>query len=289
VFSSYTENRHLDPSYVATLNKIKDPNRRKAWLEGNWDITAGGALDDLWQAQVHVVPPFRVPDNWKVDQCMDWGSSHPCSIGFFAEANGEEVRVKKSPRFPTGKWCPVKGSLIQISEIYLCEGEAGDGLNKGLRWGPKKVAEKIKRVVKKIQTRGIFSRKIQAGPADNQIANVNDAETETIKKRMEEHGVYFTESDKSKGTRKQGLEIMRERLAAAVDHHNGVETTDPGLYFTSDCRASIATLPLLPRDEEDEDDVDTDAEDHPYDMTRYRCLKAGWRPASSEDLDIKFT
>jgi hypothetical protein len=45
------------------------------------------------------------------------------------------------------------------------------------------------------------------------------------------------------------------------------------------CRASIAILPTLPRDEDDPDDVDTDAEDHPYDMVRYRVLKGANRLA----------
>jgi hypothetical protein len=40
------------------------------------------------------------------------------------------------------------------------------------------------------------------------------------------------------------------------------------------CKAAIGTLPTLPRDEDDMDDVDTTAEDHPYDGIRYRCLKS---------------
>jgi hypothetical protein len=39
-----------------------------------------------------------------------------------------------------------------------------------------------------------------------------------------------------------------------------------------DCRDLIRTLPRLPRDEKNPEDVDTDAEDHPYDGLRYWLL-----------------
>jgi hypothetical protein len=39
------------------------------------------------------------------------------------------------------------------------------------------------------------------------------------------------------------------------------------------CVGSISTIPTLPRDPEKPDDVDSTAEDHPYDMCRYRVLK----------------
>ena len=47
---------------------------------------------------------------------------------------------------------------------------------------------------------------------------------------------------------------------------------------------TIATVPLLPRDPDRPDDVDTEAEDHLYDCVRYRVLAAGNRYASN----IKF-
>jgi hypothetical protein len=31
---------------------IKDPNRRKAWVEGSWDVTSGGRFDHLWNASL---------------------------------------------------------------------------------------------------------------------------------------------------------------------------------------------------------------------------------------------
>jgi hypothetical protein len=47
---------------------------------------------------------------------------------------------------------------------------------------------------------------------------------------------------------------------------------EPGLYVFDTCTQFIRTVPVLPRDERLYDDVDTDAEDHIGDETRYRVL-----------------
>jgi len=50
------------------------------------------------------------------------------------------------------------------------------------------------------------------------------------------------------------------------------------------CTAFLSTIPVLPRDEEKPDDVDTDAEDHVYDELRYRVLSADNRIATVVDI-----
>ena len=54
----------------------------------------------------------------------------------------------------------------------------------------------------------------------------------------------------------------------------------------ANCVATISTLPILPRDEKNLDDVDTNAEDHTYDMIRYRVLD-GVRD-SSINLEVDY-
>lgn len=101
IFGSYRENIYLDASYIAELDRLceSDPNLRKAWLEGDWDFTAGGAIDDLWSKKVHVLPRFPIPSSWHVDRGLDWGSTHPFSVGWFAEANGEEATLPDGSTF----------------------------------------------------------------------------------------------------------------------------------------------------------------------------------------------
>jgi hypothetical protein len=274
IFGSWRENIYLSKEYVAELYSIKDPNLRGAWKEGSWDIVAGGALDDVWNARKHVLPRFKVPESWHVDRCLDWGSTQPFSYGVFAEANGEEAILPDGTSF-----CPPPGSLIQCGEIY---GATEIGTNQGVRWGSVRVAEAIIDYEDTLLDQGWISAFVRPGPADNSIRSVSDADTETVEKNMNDVGVNWLSSDKSKGSRKIGLQLVRDRLQAAKI--NSVD--DPHLYFMANCRASTQTLPVLPRDEDDPEDIDTTAEDHAYDMVRYRCLRGANRAATH--LKISF-
>jgi hypothetical protein len=270
IFGSYKENPYLDPLYIAELDSITDPNKRAAWLEGDWDIVAGGAIDDVWRKHIHILPRFPIPSSWRVDRALDWGSSHPCSMGWFAEANGEEAVIE----YDDGRvlsFCPPPGTLIQIGEVYRTE---KIGSNVGLRESAPRVAQHAIDYEVKLMAEGWIETQPWPGPADNQIRDVREEDVDTIEKKFADNGIRWERSDKSPGSRKNGLQLIRDRLEAAM-----LRKEEPQLYFMENCRASIATLPTLPRDEDEPDDVDTEAEDHPYDMVRYRVLKGANRLA----------
>lgn len=259
LFGSYMENRYLTPEYIAELEKVRDPNKRKAWLAGDWNIVAGGALDDLWDEAIHVVPRFRIPKGWRVDRSFDWGSSKPFSVGWWALANGEEATL------PDGRiFCPNKGSLIRLAEWY---GANPNEVNVGLLMSNKAITQGIQAIESLLLANGWIPRHPLPGPADNSIFNEtknNDGVMESIARDMSKFGINWTHSDKSPGSRKQGLQLMRDRLESSLTGEG------PGLYFMDHCRNSIGLLPTLPRDPDDPDDVDTESEDHLYDETRYR-------------------
>jgi hypothetical protein len=277
IFGSYKENIYLDKKYVADLENIKDENIRRAWLLGDWDIVAGGALIDVWKRNVHVVPDFRIPFSWRVDRCMDWGSSKPAAVVWVAEADGTEATLSNGKR-----WCPPRGSLICFDELYTNEpGET----NTGRKLGASKVAELIKAREIEMMTWQRVARQPWPGPADNQIRTRVNIEGDDIETMMARVGVRWTESDKSPGSRKIGLQLMRDRLQYSIDWMTEGEARGPGLFFTERCRHTVATVPMLPRDEDDPDDVDTEAEDHLYDAIRYRVLAGSNRYATN----FKFT
>lgn len=284
LFGSYKENIYLDPKYIAELESTKDINKRKAWLWGDWDIVAGGALDDVWDANKIVIPRFKVPRSWRIDRSMDWGSSHPFSIGWWAEANGEEVEIPLVQKvggidkiLGVRKFCPVKGSLIRLDEWY---GTEEVGSNRGLKLSAKDVARGVKEREKRLLEEKWIGMEVEPGPADNQIFEVRERGTDSIAKKMEDEGIRWTHSDKGSGSRKNGLQLMRDRLEASIRGEG------PGLYVMENCKAFISTVPVLPRDENDPDDVDTEAEDHPYDEARYRVLAGNNRYATL--IPLKF-
>lgn len=270
VFGSYKENIYLAPEYIAELESMTNENRRRAWLWGDWDIVAGGMFDDVWDSDVHLIERFPIPRGWTLDRSFDWGSSHPFWVGWWAEANGESVEL------PNGKaWTPARGSLILFHEWY---GTEEIGSNKGLKLSAKDVALGILKREKALIDGGWIRSKPHAGPADNQISNVINKDTDTIEDIMADNGVRWTTSDKSNGSRKNGVQLFRDRLEAALRGEG------PAVYFMRHCEGAVQTIPVLERDEDDMDDVDSSSEDHPWDGVRYRVLKGANRVAKTVKL-----
>lgn len=273
IFGSYRENIYLDVKYIAELDRLTSSNKnlRKAWLEGSWDHTAGGAIDDLWDGDVHILPNFKIPASWNVDRSFDWGSSHPFSVCWWAEANGEEIEVD-------GKTvCFQRGSLIQLGEWY---GTEEIGTNRGLKMSASDIAKGIKLREFEMLSSGRVGKKPSPGPADNQISQVVQSNVDTIEIQMNKEGIQWEKSDKSPGSRVNGLQLLRDRLESSVRGEG------PGIYFMRNCTGSIETLPPLPRDDKKIDDVNTNAEDHIYDSVRYRVLKGNNRMATR--INVKF-
>jgi hypothetical protein len=179
----------------------------------------------------------------------------PFSVGWWAMSDGTDAVMPDG----TTRSFPRK-TLIRIGEWYGSTGKP----NEGTHMTAKQVARGIKA---REEQMGIASR-VHMGPADSAIYNVTDEAS--IGQNMEAEGVFWTLADKKSGSRKNGWELMRDRLAAVAND----EEDKPGLYVFDICRDWIRTVPPIPRDPKDPDDVDTDAEDHAADDTRYRVLAA---------------
>lgn len=272
LFGSYKENKYLAPEYVLELESITDPNKRSAWLHGDWDITSGGMFDDVWSSQYNIVEPFAIPEGWRIFRSFDWGSSKPFSVGWWAESDGSDVLM------PNGKWrSTVRGDLFRIGEWYGWNGVP----NTGLRLLATKIAQGI---IERELKLGIHHR-CKPGPADNSIND--DMEGTSIAREMakkvkingkEYKGVLWEASNKSPGSRKNGWELMRVAIYNAQPPQEGGPRENPGLFIFRTCQDGfIRTVPTIPRSNKDLDDVDTDAEDHVADESRYVILSTGNR------------
>lgn len=242
-----------DPDYVDRLAGLGNDALVKAMRDGDWNIVAGGAFDDVWSDRV-IVPRFKIPASWRLDRSFDWGSSHPFAVAWWAEADGTEAAFDDGRKF-----CPPRGSLVMVGEWY-----GASGSNIGLKMSARDVAAGIVEREKLMFT----GRAVNPGPADNQIDNVTESGTPTIAGEMRAKGIMWTASDKASGTRKIGLELMRQGIREAGKPH----PESPGIWFMDHCRAAIAQIPVLPRDEKNSEDVCTKSEDHMYDAIRYRVL-----------------
>jgi hypothetical protein len=113
----------------------------------------------------------------------------------------------------------------------------------------------------------LMGKIIHPGPADTSIYDTTNGQS--IAKAMEKMGVRWTRADKSAGSRILGWQRIRNRLKASLSP-GGLPREHPGLYVFNTCEAFIRTVPVLPRDEKNTDDVDTESEDHIADEMRYR-------------------
>lgn len=247
--SKISDNRLLmvnDPTYTLRLKQSGSAALVKAWLEGNWDIV-DGAFFDGFDPLLHVLDTqaFRalLNPNMLRFRAFDWGSAKPFSVGWYAAL--DKPYLLGETELP-------KGALVKYREWYGAEGP-----NKGVKMTADKVADGI--VLREVGER------IRYGAADPSIFIRNGGPS--IAETMAIHRCMWKKADNK---RYAGWEQLRLRLA-------GVEGV-PMLYFCDECEDTIRTLPILQHDDKDPEDLDTEAEDHAADETRYAVMSRPWIP-----------
>lgn len=232
--------------YTNALMGLGNEALVKAMLDGDWNIVAGSMFADVWGERI-VRPHQEIPAGWRIDRSFDWGSSHPFSVIWWAEADGTSAK---------NGWCPKKGSVIAIAELYGWNGKPNEG--------QRLTAAEIAREILKAETQ-MGLKNVQPGPADSAIYSNENGNC--IADDMSRVGVRWTPCEKGPGSRVNGWALMRQRMKAACQ----VPQEEAGFFVFDTCRHIIRTLPTLPRDERKTDDVDSDSEDHCADAARYRC------------------
>lgn len=236
IHSSIYENIHLlnaDPAYLKGLQGIKDPNRRKAWLLGDWDIHVGSFLEQVWDPEKHIVQPFPIPPSWQVWKAMDWGYAAPYAVYWFAQ--------------------DPDGVIYIWRELY----GAGEKAGTGTRESAIDVAEKILRMEEHDERIGYEYRMNLADPAIFSQQGTN----RSIGQMFRDKGVKWLEAWNAKGSRVNGAQEVIRLLA------------EDKLKVFSTCKHWLRTVPSLPPDDMNPEDVDTDAEDHAFDCLRYGIMR----------------
>lgn len=243
--SRIKDNRLLmqnDPTYILRLQQSGSKALVRAWLEGDWSII-DGAFFDNWDTELIVKPMDwleHIPRAATRFRAMDWGSAKPFSVGWYAVSDGT--------------WGLPRGALLKYREWY-----GSDGPNKGLKLGAETVGEGVKE-------REREDPLISYGVADPAIF-VRDGGP-SIMEMMLKH-VSWRRGD---NRREPGWQMMRQMLGNLPLHPGSNEKTVPLLYFLESCEDSIRTIPVLQHDEDHLEDVDSEAEDHAGDETRYACM-----------------
>lgn len=246
--SRITDNRILlamDPEYINRLHLVGSAQLVKAWVDGDWSAVEG-AFFDCWSTERHVIRPFAIPETWTRFRSADWGFAAPFSIGWWAVAGDDFAPDAESTRTIP------RGSLIRYREWY---GASSPGI--GLRQTAEEVADGIKareasdRIAYGVLDPSAFAQ--DGGPS--------------IAERMMSRGVVFRPADNKRVSARGamgGWDQMRARLKGDGER--------PALFVFSTCTDFIRTVPVLQHDPDRPEDLDTEAEDHVADESRYACM-----------------
>lgn len=242
--SLVTDNPYIGEDYLFQL-EAKPEALRNALLHGNWNAFEGQVFTE-WQndpahyvdrLHTHVIAPFDIPAWWPRYMSFDHGYARPFSVGWWAIGPD--------------------GVAYRYREWYGCEPGRP---NTGLRLTPRQIAE------------GILEREEEERRENLRIDRIADpaifdrSRGDSVAQLMEpiggRPGVYFRPGEHN---RLSGKMELHERLRFDASGR-------PKLYVFSTCRDFIRTVPALPYSLRTVEDVDSDAEDHIYDETRYFCM-----------------
>lgn len=235
------ENPFITEDYIFELEQ-KPEALRNALLNGDWDSFEGQVFTEFVNNPehykdgigTHVIEPFEIPLWWKRYVSFDHGYSRPFSVGFWAV---DEV-----------------GRAYRYKEWYGCLPRQA---NVGVKITPREIAEGIVALEKEERDNNLFIDHI-ADPAIFDRSR-GDSVADQMRPENGRPGIVFRPGD---NTRLAGKMQLHERLRFREDGR-------PMLYVTTDCPDWIRTVPNLPYSQTKPEDVDTNAEDHSYDETKY--------------------
>jgi len=218
--------------YGRKLNALSG-QLREAHLFGSWEAFVGQFFVE-WNRRIHVCKPFNIPTWWERFTAFDWGFSSPACTLWFAV----------SP----------EGRVFAYREAYITKRDT--------TW------------LAKHNVKLSALEKLRYNVSDP--ACMNPDRGPSIAEVMGLNGWQMVAGDND---RVNGWSRVREYLAWEADT-NGVITRSPMLQiFDVDpshpglgCPNLIRTLPAMPVDEHDPEDIDTTAEDHAPDTLRYGLM-----------------
>jgi len=250
-----SDNPHLAAGYWEELNSLPE-HLRKAWVEGSWDVFEGQAFSE-WSREQHVTTVSPRPDDpeWTWFAGLDWGYRDPAVLVLFAQHREgdilarKEVVVREKTPFQFGKLCGEVLNRFPLPEWILGDSSmwaVSDG-------GPTYATEFARGLAEALPNR--------APP--------------------------LAPSPKGRGSRVARVNRMHEMLRWSVAEDGEVKPwTKPRLRFhEKDCPTCIATIPALPVDQLNHEDIDTDADDHAFDAVTYALMGPIKLPDGVADAD----
>ena len=202
--------------------------------------TGTGIVFSEWREDLHVLKgTLNIPNNWRWAAGLDFGYRAPGCFLLFA--------------------CGPDGDIIAHDELYFKELHA--------REAGKRCA---------VVARKVACEYVAYDSAMTQRTGLGPSVAEEFKAGWDEgyggpgRGPSLVETTKGKGSRTARVQVTHTALAYQVTKEGTVPPWwQPTLKIHERCANLIRTLPALPYDPHNLEDVDTTVEDHPYDSLSY--------------------
>ena len=236
-----TENPFITDDYIFELEQ-KPEALRNALLRGDWDSFEGQVFTEFVndpkhyrdQIGTHVIEPFDIPLWWPRYMSFDHGYSKPFSVLWWAiDPDGRAYCYRE--------WYGGKPRQANVGVMYT----------------PRMIAEGIVSREAEEAVNNLTLQRI-ADPAIFDRSR-GDSVADLMRPDRGQPGVIFQPGD---NTRLAGKMQLHERLRFRADGR-------PMIYIFNTCADWLRTVPNLPYSLTKPEDVDTAAEDHAYDATRY--------------------
>lgn len=249
--STVDDNPHLPDAYKRNFSVLQhtDPALYKAHRFGDWSAIVGDYFAGIWTMDKMVYDHHEVPPEMFSDLklSIDWGSAAPCAVVLGGKL-AHDVRLRDDRVLPRGAWCI-------HDEHFECDPR---NMARGTAKTPGQIAPALHALARRnaSRCRGLIDSAAEAKTAGRAQASISQL--------FRTAGVKVNPA--RKGARVPRFEFLKELMVSG------------DFYVASRCRYWLATVPTLPRDTRNPEDVDSSANDHMLDATSY--LIAGKRPGA---------
>lgn len=301
IHGKLSENPLLNTQEYRANIRLSAPNEevQRAWMDGDYNVTGGGAFFTDFKREKHVIPAFRVPPTWPRYCAFDVGSGHPGAVVYLAlvpEFQWPEPQIIGGTSFQYDhryKGGLPAGALVQYREIYFAKkashtpGSKWVGLGLPIQEMAQQIIEQeqyqLVRGVRHEEPRELFNDngiiKHAARVAgwdlwNDQNMGISRAEI------MGQHHLYFQRAQTSRvaaRTKMSGWDQIKWRLRG--------EDGAPMLYLMDHCIHTIRTLPALQVDPDNMEDVLKKQDDDLGDALRYACMCRIYQPRPDMSQD----
>lgn len=247
--AKYSDNSYTNDEYVQQLKSLPE-NKRRAYMEGDWDIFAGQFFS-VWRDSLHVCNPIIPNKQNPIVGGLDWGRVDNFSFHL------SELSV-----------VPNNGARIFRSKVFF---EV---------YGKDKTVDEWVRIIKeKLEGHGLSLKDISWIRADTQIWSKSlDAKALDIYSQFVQADEQFrTLLKPANKDRLGGWENMQRWLSIAPDNL-------PYLQFTASAPNAIRVIPELIHDDNKVEDVDQKGENDAADSVRYLHMALKWMDSRSQAI-----